>query len=156
MNREKLLERVDGEWRRFVDAFEELSAEVCQRPGVVEEWFVKDVISHVATWEEESVAALGMIRDGRRVPLYSANYGGIAAFNERKWRQYQELSFREATARASGAHRRLMAFLAEVPERHFAREGRFRRRLRQNTYSHYAEHAQQVGAWAHRESENGD
>ena len=146
MNRQQLLQRVDGKWRRFMEACERLSAEVCHQPGVVGQWSVKDLISHLATWEEESVAALTTISEGRRVPLYAAS-GGIDAFNDRKWGQYRELSFQEATARASDAHRRLMAFLAEVPERHFAREGRFRRRLRQDTYGHYPEHTQQVAAW---------
>ena len=111
------------------------------------EWSVKDLVSHVATWEEEAVAALGMIIDGRRVPLYSAAYGGIDAFNDGKWRQHRSLSFRQAIARASDAHRRLIDFLAEVPEGHFAGEGRFRRRVRQDTYNHYPEHIQQVVAW---------
>ena len=146
MNREQLLRRVDGEWRRFMEACERLSTEVCQQPGVVEQWSVKDLISHVATWEQESVAALSTISEGRRVPLY-ATYGGIDAFNDRKWRQYRELSCEEATARASDAHRRLMAFLAEIPECHFAGEGRFRRRLRQDTYGHNPEHFQQVATW---------
>ena len=134
-----------------MEASEELSAEVCQQPGVAGECSIKDLISHVATWEEESVAALNTIIEGRRVPLY-ATYGGIDAFNARKWRQYWELSVQEATARGSDAHRQLMAFLAEVPECHFAREGQFRRRLRQDTYSHYREHTQQVAAWRHAQA----
>ena len=146
MNRKQLLRRVDEEWHRFMETCHGLSAEVCQQPGVVGEWSVKDLINHVATWEEESVAALSIIIEGRRVPLYATS-GGIDAFNDRKWRQYRDLSFQEVTARASDAHRRLMAFLAEVPEYHYAREGRFRRRLRQDTYRHNPEHSRQVATW---------
>ncbi len=156
MNREQLLRRVDGEWRRFIDSFEGLVTEVCQQPGVVGEWSVKDLISHVATWEE-AVAALSTIMEGRRVPLYST-YGGIDAFNDRKWSQYRELSLQDAIARAFYSHRQLMAFLTEVPEHHFAREGRFRRRLRQDTYGHFPEHTQHVATWrqAHRDPGNCD
>ena len=52
-----MLERVDGGWRRFMDACEHLPNEAGQRPGVAGEWSVKDLVSHVATWEAESVAA---------------------------------------------------------------------------------------------------
>ena len=44
-------------------------------------------------------------------------------------------------------HDRLLSYLEGVPDVAFARESRFLRRLRQDTYGHYREHTQQIQAW---------
>jgi hypothetical protein len=44
-------------------------------------------------------------------------------------------------------HRRLVDFIQRVPEEQFARETRFRRRLRLDTYSHYPIHAEAIRKW---------
>ena len=44
-------------------------------------------------------------------------------------------------------HRRLLAFLSDIPERDSATERRLLRRIRLDTYSHYREHTAQIAAW---------
>ena len=47
-------------------------------------------------------------------------------------------------------HRRLVAYVQNVPEEQFTRETRVRRRLRLDTYSHYPQHAKVIREWRER------
>jgi hypothetical protein len=47
-------------------------------------------------------------------------------------------------------HRQLVEYLQSVPEEQFARETRFRHRLRLDTYSHYPEHTRAIREWRER------
>ena len=146
MNREQLIARVDEAWQEFALACQELPPDTLLEPGVVGEWSVKDLMGHVATWEEESLEALSLIAEGKRTPRYS-RYGGIDAFNDVRWQHFRTLAFEDVRSWFADSHARLLDYLAGVPERLYAREGRFRRRLRQDTYGHYSEHTRQVAAW---------
>jgi hypothetical protein len=51
---------------------------------------------------------------------------------------------------AEETHNRLIAFVQSVPEDHFNRETRARRRLRIDTYGHYPEHTEAIREWRGR------
>ena len=146
VNREQLLGRVDGAWREFSQACHGLPSQAVLEPGVVGRWSVKDVMGHVATWEEECLSALALIAEGSRTPRYS-RYGGIDAFNEMKWREFRALGIEDTRRRFEEAHARLLDYLGAVPEGLFTRETRFRRRVRMDTYGHIPEHSRQLVAW---------
>ena len=58
MDRNRLLERLDGAWRAFRESYAGLSAARLTEPGVVGDWSVREVIAHVTTWEEEALRQL--------------------------------------------------------------------------------------------------
>jgi hypothetical protein len=117
------------------------------KPGAVGGWSVKDLIAHVTWWEEEALAHLPVILAGGRPPRYSVTYGGIDAFNAQMAEKKRDLPLAQALRERDETHRRLLAFLETVPEEHIARETRFRRRLRLDTYGHYRLHAEGIRAW---------
>ncbi len=149
MNRSQLLKRVDGAWQEFAAACEELPPKALVAPGVVGEWSIKDLMGHVATWEEEALAALSLIAEGKRPPRYST-CGGIDAFNDMKWRSFRSLPVEEVRSWFAETHARLLDYLGRVPEELFVRESRFRSRLRLDTYGHLPEHTRQVRVWCTR------
>ncbi len=147
MKRERLYERLESRWRELHDAFEGLSDEGLLEGGVVGPWSVRDVLAHVTTWDEEALKALPVIVEGGRVPRYSDLYGGIDAFNALVQGRKRGLSLEQVLTELEETHRRLLSYLDGVPDAAFATEGRFLRRLRQDTYGHYREHAEQIRAW---------
>ena len=147
MKRENLFERLESRWRELHNAFRGLSREALLESGVVGSWSIRDVLVHVASWDEEALKALPIIVDGGRVPRYSDVYGGIDAFNALTQGRKASLTLEEAMQEFEEAHRRLLAYLEGVPDAAFAAEGRFLRRLRQDTYGHYREHAEQIREW---------
>jgi hypothetical protein len=150
MTRAELLERLDKAWLTLVEAYAGLPAARMTEPGVIGAWSIKDIVAHVTTWEEESLKLLPVILAGKRTPRYSVTYGGIDAFNAQTAARKQALPLREVLRQRDETHRRLVAFLLSVPEDQFAGDTRFRRRLRLDTYGHYAGHAAAIRRWAER------
>ncbi len=141
------MERIESRWREFHDAYRGLSREALDEPGVVGRWSIRHVLIHVTSWDEEALKALPIIVEGRRVPRYSDVYGGINAFNALTQERKQGLTPEQVFAELEETHRRLRDYLEHVSEAAFAKENRFLRRLRQDTYGHYREHSEQIRAW---------
>jgi hypothetical protein len=147
MDRSQLLKRLDKAWQAFKESYAGLSDAELMEPGVTGDWSVRDIIAHVTWWEEEALTYLPLILNGRKPPRYSVTYGGIDAFNAQRTEQKSRLSLSEVLRQQDDTHRRLIDFIQSVPEDQFARETRFRHRLRLDTYSHYPQHAEAIRKW---------
>ena len=152
MTRQRVLEKLNAAWAAFEESYAGLSDAELLTPGVTGRWSVRDVIAHVTWWEEEALEHLPRVREGGRPPRYSVRYGGIDAFNALRTEQRQGLSLAEVLRQHDEVHERLTAYLRGVPEELFARETRFRRRLRLDTYGHYPKHARAIREWRQRSS----
>ena len=149
MKREQLLKRLDTAWVALDESYAGLSEAQMTTPGVAGEWSVRDILAHVATWEEEALKYLPLIIAGGRPPRY-ASYGGLDAFNARMTEAKRSLSLADVLAHLAKTHRQLVAYLRIVPEEQFTTETRFRHRLRLDTYSHYPLHARMIREWRER------
>jgi hypothetical protein len=152
MTRSQLLRRLDRAWQALLAAYAGLSEGEMLEPGVTGAWSVRDIVAHVTWWEEEALKHLPVLLAGGRPPRYSVTYGGIDAFNRCMTEQRKGLSLSEVLCLRDKTHRRLVGFVETVPEEHFLRETRFRRRLRLDTYGHYPEHAEAIRQWRDRRS----
>jgi hypothetical protein len=150
LTRQQTLARLEAAWQDFESSYAGLSESQLLTPGVTGQWSVRDIIAHVTWWEEEALKHLPHIRDGGRPPRYSAMYGGIDAFNALMTERRRHLSLAEVLGQHDEVHEQLIAYVSSVPEELFARETRFRRRLRLDTYSHYPIHASAIRAWRNR------
>jgi hypothetical protein len=150
LERQRLLRRLDEAWEDLKASYAGLSTEELLEPGVAGDWSVKDLIAHVAWWEEEALTHLPVILAGRRPPRYSTTYGGIDAFNAKRMDQRRSLSISEVLRQRDETHRRLTDLIARAPAEQLAGETRFLRRLRLDTYAHYREHAGAIREWRKR------
>ena len=91
--------------------------------------------------------ALPVIVEDGRVPRYSDLYGGIDDFNAQAQGRKKSLSLEQVLTELEETHQSLLAYLESVPDSAFAKENRFLRRLRQDTYGHYREHTEHIRAW---------
>jgi hypothetical protein len=150
MNRHQVLQRLDAAWSAFEGSYAGLSDAQLLLPGVTGEWSVRDIIAHVTWWEEEALKHLPRIREGGRPPRYSVAYGGIDAFNALMTEKRRDLSLADVLRQHDEVHERLIEYVRGAPEELFARETRFRRRLRLDTYDHYPKHAKAIREWRER------
>jgi hypothetical protein len=116
-------------------------------PGITGNWSIRDILTHVTTWEEEALKHLPTILKGEKPPRYSVTYGGIHAFNATMTEKKRGLSLAEVQHELEDTHRRLVAFIKSVAEDQFRSETPFRHRLRLDTYSHYPKHADAIRRW---------
>jgi hypothetical protein len=156
MDRSQVLKKIDKAWRALLASYAGLSEAEMQAPGVVSDWSVKDIIAHVTTWNEEALKHLPTILAGQRPQKYSVAYGGIDAFNAMMLVQLREVPLSEVLERRDHIYRRLISYIQQVPEELLATETRFRRRLRFDTYRHYAEHTRTITDWRQRVTSHGD
>jgi hypothetical protein len=152
MDRQRLLKQIDTAWRVFKESYAGLSEAQLMEPGVSGVWSVRDIIAHVTTWEEEALKHLPSILEDRRPPRYSVTHGGIDAFNAQMTEQKGGLSLAEVFRQLDEVHQRVIDMIERAPESHLISEGRFRRRLRLDTYTHYSKHAQAIRRWRERQA----
>jgi hypothetical protein len=150
MNRHQLLKRLDDAWAELNESYAGLPDARLVEPVVVGTWSVKDILAHVTTWEQETLKALPVIIQEGGPPRYSAEYGGIDAFNALMTEKKRGLSLSEVLRQMAETHNQLIEYVQSLPEEHYRRETRFRRRLRLDTYSHYREHATMIREWRQR------
>ena len=144
---ERLLATLERRWSELLASYDGLPDEALSEPGGVGEWSVNNVIAHISIWEMEAVKHLPVIAAGNRPPRYSVTYGGIDAFNDQMMARMLDLSLAETLDQRDETHRRLMDYLRSQPTELLATNERFRRRLRLDTYGHYAIHTAQIGSW---------
>jgi len=152
MDRLQLLKRLDRAWEALKASYVGLSDSELLESCVTDNWSVRDIIAHVTWWEEEALKHLPLILAGGKPPRYSVVYGGIDAFNAQMTEQKRSLSLDEVLRQRDETHNRLIDFIHTVPEDQIARETRFRRRLRLDTYSHYTKHAEAIWKWREQRS----
>jgi len=152
MDRLQLLKRLDRAWEELKASYVGLSYPELLDSCVTGNWSVRDIIVHVTWWEEEALKHLPLILAGGKPPKYSVAYGGIDAFNARMTEQKRNLSLDEVLRQRDETHHRLIEVIQTVPEDQIARETRFRRRLRLDTYSHYPKHAEAIRKWREQRS----
>ena len=146
---ERILRRLETAWIGFKESYAGLPDARLLEPGVVGDWSVKDILTHVNTWEDEALNYLPVILQGGKPPRY-ASYGGIDSFNARMTEQKRDLSLPQVRRMLDETHRRLVDLIRRTPEDQLVGDTRFRRRLRLDTYGHYPEHAQAIREWRAR------
>jgi len=146
MSKEQTLTRIEQEWKAFLDSFAGLADNILMESGAVGHWSIRDVLAHIATWEEEALKVLPLILEGKPIPRY-IRYGGIDAFNAHEQERKRHLLLELVIEELATTHKRLLQFLTEVPDSMFLSKNRFAKRLRLDTYNHYREHAHHIGEW---------
>jgi uncharacterized protein YdhG (YjbR/CyaY superfamily) len=149
-NRSRLLKQMETRWRDLLASYANMSGADMTEPGVTGTWSVKDIIAHVTVWEEEARKHLPVILAGGRPPRYSVTHGGIDAFNAQMTQRNRDLPLAAVLRQRDDTHRRLVAFVERVPESECGGDTRFRRRLRLDTYGHYAVHTKAIWKWRNR------
>lgn len=139
--------KMESGWADFNASYAGLADDDMLIPGVCGDWSVRDLIAHIAWWEEEAILHLPVVLASETPPRYSVTYGGIDAFNAMKTAEKQKLSLDEVRQEAEDTHRRLIDYLNGVPPEELAGNTRFTHRLRLDTYGHYPIHTADVRRW---------
>lgn len=150
MDRDQLSGRLEKAWAALRESYAGLPEEELSEPGVTGSWSVRDILTHVTTWEQEALKYLPVILRGERPPRYSAMYGGINAFNALATERTRALPLSEVLRQLDETHSRIVELIGNTPEDQFRSESRFLRRLRSDTYGHYPRHAEAIRKWRER------
>jgi hypothetical protein len=131
----QVIDRINASWAVWLAVIDGIDPEAIDEAGVCGSWSAKDLIGHVAVWDQEAADTARRETAGEAHPLFDWR-----RVNEEEAERRRSSSLEELTARMHAVHADLMATLASSP----ALEASW---VADNTYEHYPQHIAQVRAW---------
>ena len=158
MTKDEILDTLEDNRERLLDAIEGLSDQALLESGVVGDWSVKDLLAHISAWEAELVKLLWQARQGqqptgiyfRGIPIDEINATWIEASKSRSYDRVMDdfISVRKQTIR------QLEHFTDKDlsdPERYnWAKGHPLWEWITENSFGHEAEHTAEILAWRAR------
>jgi uncharacterized damage-inducible protein DinB len=138
------LDRIETAWRQWLDVLARVPDGQTTEPGATDQWSVKDVIGHVAFWDEYAIVRAQEWLAGR--PHGSVDWQQM---NDADAAGSADLTLDEQRLRMQTNHAALLAFLGELnldPER----AASLYERITGDADEHYLDHAGQIAAWLDR------
>lgn len=139
------LRRLEQSWGALIDALRGIPDERLVEPDAIGTWSVKDVMGHVAFWDEQALLAAERHLAGGE-PVEGGDWEGM---NERQAAARSDRSAAEQRAGMERAHELIVALLESRPPLDPAAIG-LCGCLEEDTYQHYDEHARDILAWRAR------
>ena len=137
-----LLQRIESSWSAFLITLEDLTEDQLMEPGAVGEWSLKELLGHVAFWDDlgRENAALALSGQARQCDDFEAlNQADHAARRGR--------TLAEERAAMHQAH---AALVADLEDRGELDAAAIDKAIAGSTYEHYDEHAADVRSWRER------
>lgn len=136
MSANETKQSIDTRWRNLQQAFEGIPESRMSETGVCGEWSAKDLLGHIAFWDDMSVAALEAQAAG--TPIGSVEY---QALNDESAAERSGWSIDQARKEIEAAHERRLNALSKHPELATEVWGG------SDAGGHYDEHAAQIQEW---------
>ena len=151
-DREDLLEQMEKARSELRASYQGLPDEQMTRLGAVGEWSVKDVLSHVASWDEVLLPDLGCLARGETPALASVDLetANFDAANAAIMSQRRNLPLAQVLRELDTDRADVTAAVGRLPDSALA-EGQFGRLLIQITAAHDREHAAGIFEWRRKE-----
>jgi len=161
ITRVDLLPILEAAQRQLDEAVAGLDDATFVEPGVVDQWSIKDMVSHVAAWEQLALQYLERWRRGE--PPLEPTWSSADEYNAVETARRDTWTLAEVRADAAETRRRLQTALAGITDEDWA--GQITMRGREQPLgawiggalngddgpgTHAAEHARQIAAWRAR------
>ncbi len=132
------LARTEASWRALVDLASPLSPEILQEPGVTGNWSIKDLLNHIAFWDDNGAAT------ARRLAAGMAHAGpDYRVVNDSEAAKRANQTLDQTMSELRAAHERLSHTLRDL-------EGFNPAAIAEDTYLHYEEHGAEIESWLAR------
>lgn len=138
--------QIEASWDGLMRAIAGIPDDRLTAPGAVGEWSVKDVMGHVAYWDEQAVA----VARRRMVGTEPGPPIDWQTINEREAATRAGQSLAAAREELRHAHERVMETLRSLLVLTPADAIGICGCLTDDTYEHYDEHASEIRAWRER------
>jgi hypothetical protein len=146
--RAELLAREAADWAELTGAYRGLPEAALTAPGAAgPTWSVKDVLNHVAAWQEAALRIIPEFLAGRRATLGHST----DRFNAEQHVADAGRSLAATRRRLNASRKALLALIATVPDAPLLDPaGRINWWVKYTTYAHYGEHINNLAAFAAR------
>jgi uncharacterized damage-inducible protein DinB len=139
VSRSEVLATVETSWNQLQQAIAGIDSETASKPGVSGDWSVKDLLGHIAFWDNEALKEAERRAGGqppRQVDWQAMNDEDYAANKERPFDELRQLMLE--------THEDVVTRLTEINDLDPAA-------IKDDTWGHYDEHRSEIEAWRERE-----
>ena len=145
-DRRRLLGELELERNQLLRNIETCRIRDIERP-MIDEWSLKDIIGHVASWEAEVVSALRDVQEGRRPAILDFEEERTDAWNLDHVERKRSLTFWSVLEQLKAGRERLLAIVGEFDDAAIGEEGRVPNQLLQVVANHDREHWHVIAAY---------
>ncbi len=141
----EVIEAANRSITAFLELISDFPQEALTKPKAIGEWSIKDIILHLAIWEEEAAGAFEIWKIGIE-PDWS-HIDDLDKFNQETINSRRRWSTTKAIERLKSVHGGIIENIKSVPESEINKRGGLPRWLRTLITSHIEEHAEKVAAY---------
>jgi hypothetical protein len=125
-------------WKELTGAWRGMSAKAMVKPGACGAWSIKDVVNHIAAWQEATIKIMPILLRRGKLP---AGEFGLKTFNAKHYWEDRSRALTASRDRLNKSRKKLLASLRRVPEKRLidvkSQVGLW---AKYSTYEHYDEH----------------
>jgi hypothetical protein len=154
----QLLKDIYAERRRLESNLSTLSVEEIIRPGVTGIWSVKDILAHLAAWEQLFIGwyHAGLQGDTSTIPPVGMRQKAIDEINQHIYQQTKARNLEDVLAQFHASYHQMITIIEAIPEEDMFIHDRFSWTgkltladyIAGNTCNHYAWARLQIRKWA--------
>ena len=148
-DREELMGRAEEARRALLGTVEGLTEEQMTKPAAGE-WSVKDLLAHVASWDEMVLPDMQRVARGDVPALAAFDLKRVDEFNAMIMSLRRHFSVEQARRELDISRKSLLEAVSRLPDSALA-EGQFARGMLQICAYHDTEHTEDIQAWRKRE-----
>ncbi len=138
---EATVARIETSWRGLLDALDGIPNDRLTEPGAVGEWSIKDIMGHIAFWDEQALDAAQRHLAGAPDPEVD-----VQTQNEREAAARRDVPAATQRTAMEQAHAKTVGLLRSTPEID-PRVAGLCGCLEGDTFEHYDEHAADIRVW---------
>lgn len=127
-------------WSRWLATVNSLSNEQIHQPGTCGDWSVKDLIGHIAVWENVAIDKIRAILEDA-MPTFSES---LDEFNDRTAKEFRDLSLDDLLANMHKTHERLLGAFESASRSSNDILDRVEWAIAEDAWKHYDEHRRQI------------
>jgi hypothetical protein len=156
LNKEVCLKRIQSERKRLIQNLDKLSEEQMEVPGVVGEWMVKDILAHLADWEQRFIGwyEAGLRGEVPETPAPGIRWQQLDVLNQRIYEKHHHRNLEDVGKYFDQSYSQVLATIESIPESDMFAPGKYAwlgessliTYILANTANHYL--------WAKREIRN--
>jgi len=153
MNKPTLLSSLDSSRQQLLAAIDGLSDDELTQPGVMDDWSVKDLLSHLTAWEAEGVKLLTQARAGKR-PAF-LDLGNTDTLNAKWYKETKKRPLDRVLADFESVRKQTVKQVEAWSDKELSDPNLFKwldgnplwKWIADETFEHEAEHIEQIKQW---------
>jgi hypothetical protein len=149
--KDTVVARLEKSWTNLRSVVESVPESELTAAGVVEDWSIKDIMGHVAFWDERAAITLRAVTAGKPQDIPKGEGDNwVDEWNKREYLARKDKSFKDIRGEWITSHENARNALSETTDDSLATkygQGKVIDYFEGDTYTHYDEHADQIKAW---------